>query len=73
MIFRYESLKEDDISRIKRMNSQMRYRGPDEDGLWWNEHCAMGHVRLSIIGLQNGTQPLFNRDKSVVLVCKLQI
>ena len=73
VIFRYESLKEDDISRIKRMNSQMRYRGPDEDGLWWNEHCAMGHVRLSIIGLQNGTQPLFNRDKSVVLVCNGEI
>lgn len=59
--------------RIRRMNDQMRYRGPDDEGLWSDERCAMGQVRLSIIGLEKGRQPLFNNDRTVVLVCNGEI
>lgn len=72
-IFRYEHLRDDDVLKVKRMGDQMHYRGPDEEGLWSDEHCAMGQVRLSIIGLNNGTQPLFNKDKSLVLICNGEI
>lgn len=72
-IFRYEHLKDDDVLKVKRMGDQMHYRGPDEEGLWSDDHCAMGQVRLSIIGLNNGTQPLFNKDKSLVLICNGEI
>ena len=72
-IYRYDILKEDDVRRIKSMSDQMRYRGPDDKGVWSNDCCAMGQVRLSIIGLQNGTQPLFNKDKSLVLICNGEI
>ena len=72
-IFRYEHLKDDDVLKVKRMGDQMHYRGPDEEGLWSDDHCAMGQVRLSIIGLNNGTQPLFNKDKSIVLICNGEI
>lgn len=72
-IYRFKSLLEEDKQRIKRMDDQMHYRGPDGDGFWSNDRCAMGQVRLSIIGLQNGKQPLFNRDKSIVLVCNGEI
>ena len=55
------------------MNCDMHYRGPDGEGYWNDETCAMAHTRLSIIGLDNGAQPLFNADKSLVLVCNGEI
>lgn len=73
VVFRYEHLKENDIQRVKQMNDQMHYRGPDDEGYWSDDYCVMGQVRLSIIGLNNGTQPLFNADKSIVLVCNGEI
>ena len=72
-IYRYDHLLDDDLQRITNMKDQMRYRGPDGEGLWANNRCALGHVRLSIIGLENGQQPIFNQDKSIVLVCNGEI
>ena len=72
-VYRYTAITDEDISRVERMNDQMRYRGPDGEGYWHDEHCAMGQVRLSIIGLQNGKQPIYNHDKSLVLVCNGEI
>ena len=51
----------------------MHYRGPDGEGYWNDDTCAMAHTRLSIIGLDNGAQPLFNEDRSLVLVCNGEI
>ncbi|HEY8460223.1 MAG TPA: asparagine synthetase B, partial [Blastocatellia bacterium] len=37
------------------------HRGPDDWGVWSDEHCAMGHRRLSIIDLSEaGRQPMSN-------------
>ena len=72
-IYKYGRLLDDDEKCIKRMSDQMHYRGPDGDGFWTGDNCAMGHVRLSIIGLENGKQPLFSQDKSIVLVCNGEI
>jgi asparagine synthase (glutamine-hydrolysing) len=39
------------------------HRGPDAWGLWADEHCALGHRRLSIIDLSEaGRQPMSNSD-----------
>lgn len=40
------------------------HRGPDHTGWWWSpDHRMMlGHVRLSVIGLTNGDQPLSCAD-----------
>lgn len=51
----------------------MTYRGPDEQGIWRDDHVALGHVRLSIIGVANGLQPIFSEDQSLVLVCNGEI
>lgn len=72
-VYKYNHLSDDDSMRIRRMNDQMRYRGPDDEGFWSDERCAMGQVRLSIIGLEKGRQPLFNNDRTVVLVCNGEI
>jgi asparagine synthase (glutamine-hydrolysing) len=55
------------------MNREMQYRGPDENGIWVDNTCGLAHTRLSIIGLKNGRQPLFNEDNSLVLVCNGEI
>ena len=73
VVYRYSAVTEDDLSKVQQMNDQMRYRGPEDEGRWSDEHCAMGQVRLSIIGLENGKQPLFNHDKSLALVCNGEI
>ena len=72
-IFRYNQVTEKDKKSLKAMNQQMHYRGPDGEGYWNDEHCALAHTRLGIIGTQNGTQPLYNADKSLILICNGEI
>lgn len=72
-IYRYIRTTEDDVRRIQAMNDSMRYRGPDDKGVWYDEHFVAGQVRLSIIGVEKGKQPLFNEDQSLVLICNGEI
>lgn len=50
-----ESQKESDI---KKMLSVIRHRGPDETGIYLDEDLALGSVRLSIIDISSGQQPM---------------
>ena len=72
-VYKYTGINKEDLKRVEHMNDKMRYRGPDGEGYWHDEHCALGHVRLSIIGLESGAQPLFNKDKSLVLISNGEI
>ena len=72
-VYRYTKISEDDQGKLIAMNEEMHYRGPDDQGIWYDEKCGMAQVRLSIIGLQKGKQPLFNEDKSLVLICNGEI
>jgi asparagine synthase (glutamine-hydrolysing) len=53
---------------ISRMISVLRHRGPDETGLYVDDLMAMGHTRLSIVGLGDGTQPISNEDGTLWIV-----
>lgn len=57
-----------DESTLIRMNDALVHRGPDEDGYYFNDHISLGNRRLSIIDLSTGTQPIYNEDKSLVVV-----
>jgi len=59
-----------EISRelLSRMNEAQHHRGPDEVGLHVETGLGFGHRRLSIIDLSTGQQPLYNEDRSVVVV-----
>ena len=50
-----------DISSYKNVLSEMTNelynRGPDEEGLYLNEHIALGHKRLIVIDPEGGKQP----------------
>jgi len=43
----------------------IRHRGPDEFGAYFDNRCALGQARLSIIDLATGSQPLCNEDESI--------
>ncbi len=43
---------------LKHMLAQIHYRGPDECGIITAPQLAMGNVRLNIIDLAGGTQPI---------------
>ena len=47
---------------LQRMLAVIQYRGPDESGIYINSHVALGSVRLSIIDIQSGQQPLTSQD-----------
>ncbi len=50
------------------MCERIVHRGPDSEGLWLDDTVALGMRRLSIIDLHTGDQPVFNCDRSVVVM-----
>jgi len=53
---------------LERMNDSLLHRGPDGYGYHVEPGLGLAHRRLSIIDLTGGSQPLYNEDKSVVVV-----
>jgi len=58
---------------LNRMGQVTAHRGPDDEGIFVSNQVAIGMRRLSIIDLSGGHQPLFNEDKSIVVVCNGEI
>ncbi len=57
-----------DEGLIIAMNDAQIHRGPDQHGIHLEPGVGLGHRRLSIIDLSTGKQPLYNEDRSVVVV-----
>lgn len=57
-----------DKNLLKKMNSTMVHRGPDDEGYYLKGSVGLGHRRLSIIDLNTGHQPIYNEDKTKVIV-----
>lgn len=53
---------------LKIMMDSIVHRGPDSEGQYIDDDIALGFRRLSIIDLKGGDQPIFNEDKSLVLL-----
>ena len=53
---------------VHKMNEKIIHRGPDDEGLFADELCALGMRRLSIIDLQGGNQPIWNESHDMVIV-----
>lgn len=43
---------------LNEMNRVQKHRGPDEEGIYLSKHCGLAHVRLSILDLARGRQPM---------------
>jgi len=58
-LFNYRSSKEPSTEQnVKKMLAMINHRGPDESGVFLDNNVGIGSVRLSIIDLTSGQQPL---------------
>jgi asparagine synthase (glutamine-hydrolysing) len=53
------------IETVKRMVATLVHRGPDEFGIYRDQHACLGHARLSLIDLESGQQPLCNEAEDL--------
>ncbi len=64
----YVNKEKDKKDNIKKMADLIAHRGPDSEGYYTDENIALGFRRLSIIDLNNGSQPIYNKDKTKVII-----
>lgn len=58
-IFNYHSSTEiSSEMNVKKMLSMINHRGPDESGVYQDKNLCIGSVRLSIVDLASGQQPM---------------
>ncbi len=57
-----------DQELLKKMCSAMMHRGPDDEGHYFDSDVMLGMRRLKVIDLATGSQPIYNEDRSVVVV-----
>lgn len=60
--------KSPDPDRIWEITRSLIHRGPDQQGVWESGDVSLGAVRLKIIDLEHGDQPMTSGDDNIVLV-----
>ncbi|MHB1682805.1 MAG: asparagine synthase (glutamine-hydrolyzing) [Bacilli bacterium] len=58
---------------LRRMLERMRHRGPDGRGFIHKPGVDMGMVRLAIVDVGGGDQPIWNEDHTLALICNGEI
>lgn len=53
--------------QVLKQSKRLRHRGPDWSGIYCGEKAIIAHERLSIVDPESGGQPLFSKDKKLVL------
>jgi len=56
------------VETLNKMLAAQFHRGPNDQGIYHNEHVCMGMRRLAIIALENGAQPCFSNNERFALV-----
>jgi len=74
-IYRFEGSPGALAGRLDVMNRAMVHRGPDEEGVHIEASMRTGLAvrRLTIVDPENGSQPLYNEDRSIAVVCNGEI
>lgn len=52
---------------LGRMAAAIRHRGPDGYGFYLGQRVGLAHVRLSIVDVEGGSQPIANEDGQIVV------
>lgn len=52
---------------LEKMCSAIAHRGPDDRGIYTDDHVGLGFQRLSIVDLEGGHQPMISDDGGVVI------
>lgn len=53
--------------KVLEMVKKVRHRGPDWSGIYCGDKALIGHERLSIVDPESGGQPLYSKDKKLIL------
>jgi len=59
--------------QVLEMSKKIRHRGPDWSGIFQGEKVIFSHERLAIVDPASGKQPLFSKDKKLVLAVNGEI
>jgi asparagine synthase (glutamine-hydrolysing) len=54
-------------SQVLEMVKRVRHRGPDWSGIYCGDKAIIAHERLSIVDPESGGQPLYSRDRKLIL------
>lgn len=65
----YQLTPQTSAEQLTAMADSLRHRGPDGTGIWTKlgHPCGLGHVRLAIIDLAGGAQPMQSTDERFVI------
>lgn len=59
--------------QVLAMSKKVRHRGPDWSGVYADDKAILAHERLSIVDPEAGKQPLFSKDRKLVLAVNGEI
>ncbi len=59
--------------QVLEMSKKLRHRGPDWSGIYCGEKAILAHERLSIVDPKSGAQPLYSKDKQLILAVNGEI
>jgi asparagine synthase (glutamine-hydrolysing) len=57
-----------DAGMLQRMTRAIAHRGPDGEGFHIEPGLGLGHLRLAIVDVAGGVQPMANEDGDVIIV-----
>jgi len=63
-IYDFDREREVDPNLVQKMCGVLTHRGPDQQGRYLNGNVGLGILRLSIIDLVSGDQPIHSEDRS---------
>ncbi len=53
--------------QVLEMSKKIRHRGPDWSGIYCGERAVIAHERLAIVDPGSGGQPLYSKDRKLIL------
>lgn len=53
--------------QVLKQSKKLRHRGPDWSGIYCGQKAIIAHERLSIVDPESGGQPLYSKDRSLIL------
>lgn len=59
--------------QVLKMSKKIRHRGPDWSGVFSCDQAILSHERLSIVDPESGGQPLYSKDRKLVLAVNGEI
>ena len=60
-------------NQVLEMSGKIRHRGPDWSGIYSSKNAILAHERLSIVDPKSGKQPLYSKDKNLILTASGEI